>query len=474
MTSSLCLLIFTGAPSSNAEVADNALQIQGAASYSSVKKEDKNVITFYQALEETYIKNPALEAARAALRAVDESYAQAVSGFRPSVNGTTSYVSTKSDGDVTDTHGDAKTLSLEVTQPLYRGGSTLAKTNKSDNDIKAQRALLHVKEQDTLLAATEAFMDVLRDEEIVRLNLSNEKVLTNHLDASRERFKLGDITRTDVSQAESRLADAVATRITAEGNLKRSRAAFEKTIGLPAIGTLEAPKVHLPLPATLEEAIAEGERNNPSILYAQYLDAAANASTRAIVGELLPQVDLSGAVGRTYDAGSGDDNRDTGTLTLRATIPFYSGGDTYSRIRQSRQVEAQRRLEIRESERAARQSVIDAWEGLASARAESDARKSQIEAARLALEGVKVESEYGSRTTLDLLDAEYEYLNAQVALVIAERNRVVAAYELFATLGHMTAKGLGLGVNEYVPEANFQKVRNQWFGSKIQEDNQEN
>lgn len=419
------------------------------------------------ALAETYARNPALEAARAELRAVDETYSQAVSGFRPSVSGDASYISSHTDTGAVEAGADPKTLELEVTQPLYRGGSTVAAVKRSESNIKAQRALLQVTEQQILLSAVTAYMDVLRDQQLTDLNINNEKVLRNHLEASRQRFKLGDVTKTDVSQAESRLANAIAGRVAAEGALKKSRAAFDSIIGLPP-DSLETPVVNLPLPASLEQALADADTKNPAVTYAHYISVAAEAGTRSISGELLPQIDLTGGIGRTYDTAAGDDREDDTSVALRATIPLFSGGGSvYSRIRQARQVEEQRKMEIRDTARGVRENVIDAWEGLASARAEKEARVAQIKAAKTALEGVQLERDYGSRTTLDLLDAEQEYLDAQTAHVTAERDHIVAAYGLMAAVGQLTAAGLGLDTAVYDPDKNFQNVKNKWFGGKI-------
>jgi TolC family type I secretion outer membrane protein len=422
---------------------------------------------FARALAEAYLRNPELEAARAELRAVDESYAQAMSGYRPRLTGEASYNSSHFDGNLFDTHADPKTLSLELRQPLYRGGATQANVRVSSNRIRAQRAILHSVEQRVLLEAASVYLDVRRDSEIVRLNLNNYSVLEKHLEASRQRFKLGDITKTDVSQAESRLANALAGRVRAEGGLQASRARFERVIGMIA-GDLPPPAYTLDIPATLESALALAEAQNPDIHFSEFSYAAAQANTRAVSGELLPQVDLTGSLGRTYDpAQRQDDYVNAATFGIVASIPLYTGGSVDARVRQSKQIESQRRMEQRQAARTVRQGVIDAWTELAAADAEMAARKSQIEAARLALDGVRVEADYGSRTTLDLLDSEQEYLDAQVAHIIAERNRIVALYRLMGSVGELTAARLGLDVPVYNPAAHFQKTKDRWIGTSV-------
>ncbi len=434
-------------------------------------------LTLERALAETYLKNPDLEAARAQLRAVDESHAQAMAGFKPTVNGTAGYTSTSRSLDTGTTSSNPKALELAVTQPLYSGGSTVADVNAASNTIKAARASLQVREQTVLLDAVTAYMNLIRDQEIVQLRLNNEKVLESHLKAAQERFDLGDITRTDVSQAQSRFAASTASRIAAEGNLKSSRAFFEKVIGLPpprsaavsdsgafAPARLRKPAVKLPLPATEEEALLWAEQANPTIAYAKYAEEAATACTRSIMGENLPQVDLAGSVSKTYDpAASASDDETTRAVGITMTLPLYAGGGTMSRIRQSRQTENQLRMARESAGRALRQTVIDARERLAAAEAESLALQSQIDASKLALDGVKVEADYGSRTTLDLLDAEQEYLDAQVAHVSAETDRIIAAYGLLAAVGRLTASGLQLEVPVYNAEKNFQNLSRRPF-----------
>lgn len=430
----------------------------------------EGVSVFTQSLADAYLNNPELEAARAELRSVDETYAQAMSGYRPQVSGEVSYTSSRYDGEMFDTHSDPKDIVLAVRQPLYRGGSTQANVEVSHNQIKAQRALLQVTEQDVLLAAVTAYMDVRRDGELVQLNANNEKVLREHLEASRKRFSLGDITKTDVSQAESRLANATASRVRAEGSQRASAARFERVVGQLPPADLPVPSYAVVLPETVEAAIALGEVQNPNIHFADFSRGAAQANTRAVGGELLPQVDLTGSLGRTYDpALRQDDDMNTTSVGVVATIPLYTGGAVDARVRQSRQIESQRRMQQRQAGRDVRQAVIDAWTELSAAEAEMQARKAQIDAAKLALDGVRIEADYGSRTTLDLLDAEQEYLDAQVAYVTADRDKTVAEYRVLASVGELTAARLSLPVPVYNPQENFQKVKNRWIGTGIDE-----
>ncbi len=413
-------------------------------------------VTLNAALAEAYRRNPDLQAARAQLKSIDENHAQAAAGFKPSLNTSADYTSTHAKYDTYSENSDAKTLALGLTQSLYSGGSTVAGVEQADNQIRAAQSRLLQTEQGVLLDAVTAYMNLVRDTQILQLNLNNENVLSQHLNASQERFRLGDITKTDVSQAESRLARATANRIAAESNLKKSRAFFERVIGLAPLD-LQAPAVlALPLPRNADEAVQVAEKNNPAISYARYTENAAKSATRAIEGTNLPQIDLSMGVSKIYDPLSNNINSDDETaqsIGIRATLPLYTGGSTASRIRQSKQTENQLRMQTRSAERNVREDVVSAWETLAAARAESQARHTQITASKLALDGVQVEADFGSRTTLDLLDAEQEYLDAQVALVTADTDQTVASYGLLSAVGSLTAQNLGLDVPIYNPQS---------------------
>lgn len=424
------------------------------------KTKQADALGLKEALREVYQNNPEINAARAELLATDETYAQAIAGFRPSVTGEAAYASTRKNGSVsTQTHADEKSLSLQVTQPIFSGGSTLSDVKAADQTILAQRALLRAIEQSVLLKAVTAYMNTLRDKEIVLLNTNNETVLKKQLQATKERFRLGTVTKTAVSQAQSRLAAATAARIAAAGDLKVSMAGFESVIGLAA-GELETPKSLTELPPTLDAALTEAEKNNPDILHARHIFDAAQARTRSIIGETLPQIGLTGAVARTLDpADMNDGSQNNGSVTLTATIPLYTGGATYSRIRESRHSAMQKRLDITKAERDMREQVIDAWETLSSSRAEVAARKAQMSAAKLARNGVQAETDYGTGTVLDLLDAEQEYLEARVSHLIASHNEIISGYGLLAAMGQLAPDALALDVPVYDSLKNLEKIK---------------
>lgn len=428
----------------------------------------ENNFSMVDALMLAYQTNPDLLAAQAELRAVDESYAQAFSEFRPNISAEASYNSTLQKSKTLQRTIDTQNYGVNLSQSIYAGGASLARMDQSTNNIKAQRAVLKRIEQDVMLRGITAYLNVVRDNEIVKLNKQNEDALQKRLEESQQRFELGDLTKTDVSQSESRLAAATAARVLAENNYKLSRAVFEAVIGVSPEGVSQ-PAVNVQIPATLDEAIAFAEKNNPQVQAATHASVAAGYAKRAVEGELLPRVDLTTGIAEVYGAflGAGD-HQTQSAFGIVATVPLYTSGAVDSRVRQAKQVEAQRRNDIDRTVRAVRQGVIDAWTTLQSAESEIKARKIQLDSANLALEGVKAETEYGSRTTLDVLDAQREVLDAHVAHVSAERNKIVAVYSLLAAIGELTAQHLQLNVPYYDPDFNFQKVKGKWIGTGIE------
>lgn len=426
--------------------------------------------TLQEALSKAYLNNPTLEAARAELRATDELVPQALSGYRPSVsiNGQIGAQESQVSGSTLPATNDdfsaVGSVDLTVNQPVYRGGRTEAAVDQAEALVRAQRASLLSIEQDVLLNAVTAYLDVLRDMAIVELNKNNELVLARQLEATRDRFEFGEVTRTDVSQSESRLSEAVAQRIAAEGRLEASRALYRQFVG-DTPGTLTWPQPPADLPATEPEARTMAETYNFDVLAAEYIERAAAQGVRVVHGELLPQVSLLGTLRSQTDMWDTDDGRtDSASIVAQVTIPLYQAGQTESRVREAKQRVVQRRDQIAAQRRAAAQFATDAWQQLVTARAQIVAFRDQVQAAEVALEGVRQEQEVGYRTVLDVLDAEQELLEARVNLVSAQRDEIVAAFQLLSAVGRLTAQSLMLEVPYYDVEAYYDQVRNKWWG----------
>lgn len=426
--------------------------------------------TFTDALGMAYQSNPMLRAAQAELRALDSGVTEAQSGWRPSaqIDGSYGYSDTRSGGSIFQPPGteisNPRDVTASITQPVFRGGRTVANTEVAKAAVMAGRANLTATEQDVLLSSATAYLDVLRDEGILKLNQKNEDVLREQLSASESRFKVGDVTKTDVSQSESRLARARADRIQAEGNLNITRATFARLVGQPP-ADLTPPVLDIKLPETLEETISLAEANSPLVLAAINNDKAASANIDAVRGNLLPEVNIVASSTRAWDQSPSFDTRgDTQKLMGQVSLPLYKAGADYARLKAARESATQRKLLVDDARLIARQRAVAAWESLQAARAGIKAREAQQEAAQLALTGVREESKVGTRTTLDVLDAEQELLDARVGYTTADRDLKVASLQVMQATGQMTAARLGLNVPVYDPVQNYDDVDGAWFG----------
>jgi outer membrane protein len=392
-----------------------------------------------------------------------------LSNWRPSVSFSSDYgwrdqtISGGSSSGTTEGALHPFTNSLNLSQPLYRGGRTVAATQSAEASVQAGRAALTSTEQNALFQGVSAYMDVVRDQAVVELNRNNEQRLRRQLDATRDRFRVGEITRTDVAQAEARLSRAISDRVSAEGNLASSRAGFRRVVG-ESPRQLAPPPPLPPLPRNEEEAHSVAEQENPELRSAQHRENAARYDIRSTSGALLPTISLNANVSRAEDSSSRDTTTDTARITMQFTMPLYEAGSTYSQVRQRRQIHQQRRLEVDDSRRQVREAVTRAWEALTTARANIVARRAEAAANRVALDGVIQEAEVGARTTLDVLDAEQALLDSEVALVQAQRDEYVAGFQLQSAVGRLSAARLGLPVTAYDPAANYERVRNKWIG----------
>ena len=422
--------------------------------------------TLEEALARAYETNPTLQASRAELRATDEQIAQAKSLRRPTVDITGNIGPETVDTDIGQSGtGATGTVALNLNQPIYRGGSIDASISQADNVILAQRETLISVEQQVLVRAVAAFSDVVRDQAVLELTRNNVEVLTKQLEATRTRFEVGELTRTDVAQAEARLAGAEAERIAAEGLLTTSKAIYREVIGEDPVD-LEAPKPPENLPASEAETVAESA-NNPALTAAKFLERAARDGIDVVFGELLPQVDVVGRLQALNDVSEDDRYENSAGVFVQVRIPLYQAGGVGSRVRQSKQVVSQRRQQVQEQQRAAEQQATSSWRSLETARAQITSFQSQVEATRVALEGVREEANVGARTILDVLDAQQEYLVAQVNLVRASRDEVVAAHQVMAAVGRLTASGLELQATRYDVDRHYNEVKDKFWGTDI-------
>ncbi len=429
--------------------------------------------TLNEALAEAYATNPDLVAERASVRAVDEQVPQALSNWRPQVFVNGSYGYRNVDRDAPTPPGDSDrtthpaTVGLEINQNVFRGFRTVAETERARNRVAAARSGLLGAEQSILLEGVVAFANVLQDDAVLELRINNVKVIEEQLRATQDRFDVGELTRTDVAQAESRLALAISDRTAAEADVQTSRAAYRKVIGRDPVD-LEAPNLPTILPLSEDEAKTLAAENNPDVVAADFTERAAQSEIDLRRGELLPTVTLAGELNREEDVVGSDVNDTDTALIARVSVPLYQSGEVFSRIREAKQTASQRLSELALTKREAEQDASDAWENFRASKARIVSFESEVRAQEVAFEGVEQEAQVGSRTVLDVLDAEQELLDARVNLVIARRDLIVSGYALLSAIGRLTAQDLGLPVDLYDPTRNFDAVEDKFFGSDIE------
>lgn len=430
-------------------------------------------VTWAQSLEDAlaaaYASNPTLQARRAQLRAVDQGVPLAKSGWRPriSVNGETGWQRTNRDlgtGSFDSITTRPSSVTVSITQPVFTGFRTFAQVDQAENNVLAERANLVSVEQQILLDAATAYLNVVRDRAVVELNKNNEDVLGRQLEATQDRFRVGEITRTDVAQSEARLSGAHADTANAEASLESSTANFFRVVGLQP-DDLTSPDAVPTLPVSLDEALERALASNPSIQAAEYNWRAAQDEIRNQRGRLLPEVSVNGSYFYGWNQGNLENSeQETLAATLNVTVPIYQGGGVYAQLRQAKHSAGQARLQLDEARTQVRERTQQAWEQIVATRASIQSLEAQIQAAEIALEGVQREAQVGARTVLDVLDAEQELLNARVNLVRAQRDELVAGYTLLSSIGGLTAASLDLPVSLYDPVANYENTRGQWFG----------
>lgn len=424
--------------------------------------------TLTQALVQAYQSNPRILAARDLLRSVDEQVAQAISLLRPTATATFTGGFSTSRTVVEDTSRSGNrtrpaSASLTLTQPIWRGGREYAEIRRAEATIRSQRARLHATEQDVFFEVVTAYMNVVRDEAIVRLRANNVGVLQRQLQAVRDRFNVGEVTRTDVAQAEAAVAGAEAQRVLAIGNLENSRANYTNLVGRPP-ARLSEPRPPAFLPAAFGFALATAKSTNPAIIAATYDEFAARHNVRSITGELLPQINLNGSLARSYDSGGPSTRSDSASLTVSVTVPLYESGSVYSRVRAAKQTVFQRGNDLAQARRSVEEVATRAWQTLQAARAGVRSFQAQSRANGVALEGVRQENQAGLRTVLDVLNAQQILLDSQVSLVSARRDMIVASYQVAQAMGKLTAADLRLPVVVYDATAYYRAIKYLPFG----------
>jgi outer membrane protein len=432
--------------------------------------------TLEWALVQAYQNNPSLNSQRAALRVIDENVPQALSGYRPKVSFTAvggyNYENATQQlpiGGVLTTTNYAnqflsRTVGLTGTQTLFNGFQTANRTRQAESQVDAARETLRVTEQQVLLDAATAYMNLLRDGAILELNQSNVQVLTEQLKQTRDRFNVGEVTRTDVAQAESRLAAGRSALLGAQSNFVTSQANYRRVIGVNPGRLAAGTPVDRLSPTTLPKAITQGQSLSPSVLAATYGVDVAELGVKISEGALYPNLSVTAAGSYGVDPVFEQTRATQASVLGQLTVPIYQGGGEYSAIRQSKETLGQQRLSLDINRDQARATVVQSWGQLDAAKAQIESTTAQVNAAEIALNGVREEARVGQRTTLDVLNAQQELVNARVALVTAQHDRVVASYTLLAAVGALSMQRLGLNVVIYDPMVHYQQIRDAWAG----------
>lgn len=438
-----------------------------AVSSSLVSSQNGLAATFEEALISVYNSNPRLMAARAQLREIDENYIQARAQGRLNANisGNLGYATNRSSGAFIpglpdqsfSREGTPSAAQFQVIQPLYQGGRVRALKSQARAGIMAARQQLRGTEQELLLLGANAYLDVLRDEEIARIRRNSVSVLARQELAAQERFVVGVGTRTDIAQAQSRLAASESGVAAAEAELQSSRANYIRFIGHMPVDLGPVPKYELP--PTVESAIALARENNPNLLAAIHNKDAAKAAIGVAKSASKPIISLNGTLGGQRGQINGLSKADQAALMAQITIPLSSGGANKSKLRQARHADERIGFEIRDAERSIDAAVRQIWAQIDAAQQAVKSSRLQVQAAEIAFEGVELEQSVGTRTTLDVLDAEQEVLNAKLSLIRAERNLDGATFQLLSILGVFDAEGIRLPVGLYDPIENFEAIK---------------
>ena len=431
-----------------------------------------NAQSIFEALSSAYNTNPTLQAQRAYLRAVDENVAIAKSGYRPNIYLQGSYTDADVDSNIAPKNQDNTKTSLaaKVSQPLFNGFSTVNGVKSADSLVRSEQNNLYNVEQQVFLEASTAYLDVVKNTAIVDLQKNNEKLLKKRLDETKERFNVGEVTRTDVSQAQARYSKAISDRIASEGDLEASKAVYTRIIGENP-GKLNYPSdIRELLPKNFNDALDYTRVNNYSIKRAKELLNSKTYDVAANNGSLLPTVTLDGEVsknktsGDMYDENPEIDNVQWG---VNMKVPLYSAGETRAKIRQSKYQKWQAQEQVMEAERQAVSDVTSSWEYMMSNKAKIKSIKDQVKANEVALDGVQKEEALGNRTILDVLDAYQELLNSNVEEVKARRDFYVSGMSLLLSMGKLTAEELKLNVDLYDAKKYYKETRGKWLSLSV-------
>ncbi len=382
-------------------------------------------------------------------------------------------VSTSSTATTTQAVTSSRTLretylpssaSLTVTQTLFNGFQTDNLTRRAESTVYSQRETLRYTELTVLYNAVQAYMNVLSNTATLELNRNNVEVLEEQLRQTRDRFNVGEVTRTDVAQAEARLAGARSQVSSAESALRTSIGIYRQNIGVEPRQLAPGRPLDRFVPGSLDSAIAVGLREHPQIVSAIHAVDAAEAQVKVLEGQLAPNLSLQGSLSQVYDQTGPNQAYFVGFVGGKLNIPIYEGGQTYAQIRQAKEQVDQTRIQVDQVRDQVRAQIVDFWGRLEAAKAQVIAAQAQVQANEVALNGVREEARVGQRTTLDVLNAQQELLTSRVNLIVAQRDRVIYSYGVVQAIGQLTARFTALPVEYYSAKVHYDQVKDLWFG----------
>ena len=428
--------------------------------------------TMEAALLRAYQTNPQLNAQRASVRATDENVPQALSGYRPKVTVTasgggqfTNQLTNGSSGKkIEEGPQGPHAVGATLTQTLFNGNQTANKTRAAESQVLGAREGLRLLEQSVLLAAATIYMDYLRDAAILEVQRSNTKVLEQTLRQTRDRYSAGLVTPTDVAQSQAQLAAGRTQELAAEATLATTRANFRRIIGNEPEQLAPASPVDRYLPETLQGAIDLGLAENPNVTAAMFGIDVNFLAVKVNEGALFPTVTLTASVQKTWQQTITQIRQFNASATAQVSVPIYQGGAEYSLIRQSKENLEQQRLNLEQVRDQTRADLVTAWGQLLAGKAQIASSQAQVSASEIALTGTRREASVGQRTVLDVLNAQQALVNARIALVTAQHDRVVASYAVLSAVGRLSPKVLHLATPIYDPGIHYHQVRDDWLG----------
>jgi len=423
------------------------------------------------ALVKAYQSNPQLNAERARQRATDENVPQALAGYRPQIiaslsGGLQAVRNLLPDNTVQSATLKPWTIGVTVTQTLFNGFKTASSVRVAELQVQSGREALRNVGQGVLLDAVTAYSNVLANQSLVEAQRSNVAFLRETLGITQRRLKAGDVTPTDTSQAEARLARGLSDLNAAEVNLAISQATYTQVIGNPPSQLKSAETVDRYLPRSREDAVEMAFKGHPAVTAASFDVDVASTTIRVAESSLLPTITLQGNASHSMDSDQtlGTFRTDQASILGQMTAPIYDGGTAASQTRQAKELEAQSRLVLDQVRNQARTAATGAWVANEGAKIAVGASESEVRAAGVALAGVRKEAQGGQRTTVDVLNSQADLISAKARLIGAQRDRVIASYTLLSAIGKLDVKTLALNTPDYLPEVHYHQVRDAWHG----------